>query len=182
MATRAGGHCRDAFRSVRAVARLATGVDATVRAVLFLLMALGARLLDGESGVRFMAIRAGLVARRRALALGLVAATAGSALGTGVRFVATEALLVTCVDAAGFVVVTARARDLVDFGMVREAAVAVRAGLVSLVRCRFVHAFAVAVRARRDVRELELEVMRLVALRALGIAVRAVVGIGDLVT
>lgn len=181
MAARAGGHCRDAFRSVRAVARLATGADAAVRAVLLFLMTLGARLLDRESGVRFVAIRAGLVARRRALAFGLVAAAAGSALGTGVRFVAAEALLVTCVDAAGFVVVAARARDFVDFGMVRQPAVAVRAGLMALVRRGFVHAFAMTVRARRDVRELEPEMVRLVALRALGVAVRAVVGIGDLV-
>ena len=160
------------------MAGLAARTDLAVRAVLLAVVAVGAGFESGEAGVGFVAVGARLVAARRALAFGLVAAPAGRALSAGVGFVTTDALLVARVDEARFFVMAARAGDFVDFGMVGEAAVAVRTGLVAPIRGRFMDAFAVALRAKRRARELEAEGVRLVAARALGAAVSAVIGLG----
>src|SRR4051794_22345412 len=150
------------------MAGLAARTDLAVRAVLLAAVAIGAGFEGGKAGVGFVAVGARLVALRRALAFGLVAGPARRALSAGVGFVTTDALLVAGVDESCFFMVAARAGDLVDFGVVREAAVTVRTGLVARIRGGFVHAFAVAVRAKRRARELEAEGVRLVAARAVG--------------
>jgi len=171
----ARGHARDAFRTVRTVAGLTAAAELTVHTLSFGGVALGARFLYGEAGMRLVAARACLVPLRGGLLLGTVATAARGGLSSGVGLVAAGAHGVTGLDEACFARVAARAGDFLRFRVVGKPLVAAGASLVPAVRGDLVHARAVARVARREVRELEAELVRLVAARAGGAAVRRMV-------
>ena len=174
MATLASRHLGGPIGAVGAVAGEAAAGKCAVRTGGFLRMALAARLARRRARVRLVAIGASLVPGRRRLAFRCVAARAGRSQGTGMGLVALVAAGMAGVHQLLLRMVTGIAADLDLLGMVRQALVAVAARRVALVFRDVLHLFAVARSARGQARELEPELVRLVATGAGDVAVLAV--------
>jgi len=182
MACRARGHARDARRPVGAMTGAAAGTQLPVWALLLRAMAIRTSLEHGKPRVRLVTIRANLMPLRRGLLFGAVTTTAGRCLFAGVGFVTADAARMALFDEPCFTLMAVVAADFVGLGVMRQALVAVAAGLVPLVERDLLHARRVAPLARRDVAQRELETVRFVATRACGLGVCPMIGGHKLVT